>query len=365
MDDKFAIVFFTRPSPKESREWAASRSAGSGWGFKAGRCYALRQSSKRPEELEELQELLKALSEPSGQIVIWLDGENYKDSVDTSKVDGKKWEADMKLIIEKLKGFSILIATHGWIPSKDGINLDQVISATYSSSDNPSYKEIVLKLKDDPEFEKIFDAAWEYLKKKPLIPRISILKHRIAHCFLSIDIDLQGTMSILDKREAKEYLDEVLAEKKNSYYVERLKDARRLAGLGVVEKDEEDTIQKIVAEQKLENDRWWKYVKNLLGDPEENVSPIYPLFKELDDSSNIARDEEKTLPLIECFADLKKCWESDIKDKKWCFDECFKRLIGEKDKYSFHDWFVALDTAFERLREKISRLKHNKGCLNW
>jgi len=88
-------------------------------------------------------------------------------------------------------------------------------------------------------FSEAIKDAIDWLSKKDLIKDFSLLKHRIAHCFLSIDLDLQGILSARDEgeEEAKKYFAEVLWGKegtppKNSgYYVGKLEKVRGLAGL--------------------------------------------------------------------------------------------------------------------------------------
>ena len=147
----------------------------------------------------------------------------------------------------------------------------------------------------------------EELTKEKVIPEFSALKHRIAHCFLSIDVDLQGILTTWDEdeEEAKEYLagvlwrDEGKSSKPSGYYVGELEKSRRLAGF---EGNESDTIQKIVQGQDLQENEWWMCAKKLFGGYSANdgtSSPIYPLLRSLDDQldegGNKSRDEQLTL----------------------------------------------------------------------
>lgn len=209
---------------------------------------------------------------------------------------------------------------------------------------------------------------------------LSNLKHAIAHCFLSIDVDIQGISAAWSegKNESKEYFTEVLWGKENEvyanlksegYYLGRLRDAREYAGLFG---NRSDNINKIIQESELPNDnQWWKYIKQLLGDERtdgELNSPIYPLFDSLDillkEGIGKCRNEQYDLldnkgmqSFVEYFGDLQRCWnERRNIITPWEFNECFEKLIGKKEKYSFHDWFIALNDGLDKLREDYTKL---------
>ncbi len=201
-----------------------------------------------------------------------------------------------------------------------------------------------------------------------VIAPFSELKHRVAHCFLSIDVDLQGISVAKETNleEAKEYLANVLwgneeePHKPLGYYVEKLKEARRLAGL---EEGEQNTIQKILVDPDLLSNDYWICVKRLFGDGPIGNSPVHPLLATLDsllgggcckireEQLSILYDD-KMETLVEYFSDLRKCWDECKTETEisWDFDECF---VEGMSKYSFHDWFVSLNEALDKLRTAL------------
>lgn len=65
-------------------------------------------------------------------------------------------------------------------------------------------------------FQEKFDDVWDFFVLKPpieiseAIRRLSILKHRIAHLFLPIDIDLQGLREVREPKRRREYASEII-----------------------------------------------------------------------------------------------------------------------------------------------------------
>ncbi len=205
------------------------------------------------------------------------------------------------------------------------------------------------------------------------LTRYSVLKHSIAGCFSSVNMDLRVISTTRwNSEKAQKYFAGVLwgddgkSPKPSGYYVEKLGQARGLAGL---EGNEPDTIQKIVQDQNLRDNEWWKCVKDLLGDDKVNDkanSPTYPLLKSLDDLLDEGRnksrgeqlallDDNRMQLFVDYFGNLRRCWnEQKEKHIEWCFDDCLEKLVGKKDKYTFHDWLTALDEALDRLRGSCS-----------
>ncbi|MEO0136375.1 MAG: hypothetical protein ABIL40_10825 [candidate division WOR-3 bacterium] len=108
---------------------------------------------------------------------------------------------------------------------------------------------------DENQFNKYLEIAINGLKKnKDLIQPFSLLKHRIAHLFLPMDIDLQGISEVKSKNnieKAVEYLKEVVEEKKDNpaYYRQRLADLWYILVKGKMENGK----WKMEKERKIEN----------------------------------------------------------------------------------------------------------------
>jgi len=237
----------------------------------------------------------------------------------------------------------------------------------YRKGPKETYNLIFEGLKKCFENQSVEENFFEETVEKA-VADISSLKHRIAHCFLSIDVDLQGisTAEETNLGEAKEYLANVLwgnegePHKPLGYYVEKLKEARRLAGL---EEEEPNTIQKMLVDQDLLSNEHWICVKRLLGDGPIYNSSVYPLLAALDsllgggcckireEQLSILNDD-KMETLVEYFSDLRKCWDESKTETEisWDFDECF---VEGMSKYSFHDWFVSLNEALDKLRTDL------------
>jgi len=179
-------------------------------------------------------------------------------------------------------------------------------------------------------FEKEFDDVWDFFVKKPpiemsgAIRRLSILKHRIAHLFLPIDIDLQGLTETGFKQE---YWDEVVEAWKGGKALDTLRRARQLLyGTG----DDQDTVEKIVEEAKRYAP---EEVKGGVDQAWQSLSQLLP---------NV--EEHPNAELHQILTDL-GCREKrdDVQGK------C------QKGPNPFHQWFVQLIEALDELRDAIEQ----------
>jgi hypothetical protein len=320
------------------------------------------QQNHFPSLYVEYQTCRLSPNPPEEYQIVFINASHHQFSTSVTTVLNRWGDVPSRIYLHE--GDPIDVRT--FVASKESRN--RTITEYHHEHDDEIWKclveEIFPRLNPDPkalregieELIRIGDRVASEQRKKKTIWDITTLKHRIAHRFLSIDVDLQGILTTLDEGEkkAKKYFAEVLwgeegtSPKDSGYYVGKLEEVRRLAGL---EGNEPDTIQKIVQDQNLQDNEWWNCVKKLLGDTGKRDSPLYPLFESLDDllkDGTDSLDDNKMRLFTEYFADLKKC--CTVKDVKWHFDECFEKLIGRKGKYSFHDWFTALDEALDKLR---------------
>jgi len=172
--------------------------------------------------------------------------------------------------------------------------------------------------------ESLFDQVAEAIKKKlTLTQRLSILKHRIAHLFLPIDVDLQG---LIETGFRQDYWNEVVEAYRDGRAVGNLTQARQLL-YGT--EGEEDTVEKIVNEairqaptREGEINEAWQQVQSLL--PKNGSLPCD------------YRDVEQILRDLGC-----QNKREDVKNK--CKDR----------NNPFHQWFVKLNKALDELREAL------------
>jgi hypothetical protein len=224
--------------------------------------------------------------------------------------------------------------------------------------------------------EKLVEELWEYFSKekknKEYIKKFSLLKHRIAHLFLPLDIDLQGIGEVEGEKKI-EYLKEVLNEKKNNQYYYR----QKLADLwySVTGKDFDGKVNdcEIPKAQddgkKLVNGN--KAIIDLIKESgkQDKVKDLWEILLNLcgikydSDSFDNTKYSVINSPIFGfmCLMD-KKIGKNTI--EKGDVEEIlnyFSKLNGNKGWgikganpiKSFHDWFCALDNCLDKIREKL------------
>jgi len=209
------------------------------------------------------------------------------------------WESVRKKLGNRLQGLDDF-------DHQDRRGPDQVYDALFDLVKNPT-----------PE---TFNAAIEEIKKKrplDLAKRLTILKHRIAHLFLPIDIDLQG---LIETGFREDYWEEVVQAYRHGKAMARFQKARELI-YGVLQ--DQDTVEKVVKEardnlqdkpKKIETA--WEEVQKLL--PKENGPSKHP-------------DVTQILEALGC-----------------------QNMENVKAKCkAFHQWFAALDSALDELRKVL------------
>jgi len=166
-----------------------------------------------------------------------------------------------------------------------------------------------------------FGELWNFFCKAPSTPaedlkrRLSILKHRIAHLFLPIYIDLQG---LIETGFREDYWDEVVDAYKDGKAKQALEEARKLVYEG---EEKRDTVEKIVKEARMESHPVWNQVQSLL--PKNRGLP---------------NDVEQILQDLGC------------QNKR----EVVKQKCGDRSN-PFHQWFTELDKALDNLREALPK----------
>jgi len=180
--------------------------------------------------------------------------------------------------------------------------------------------EALLQKKPNPQqVQQYFDQLFDNLKtEKKLIKRIAVLKYRLAFLFLPIDIDAQG---FIEAKGDEQYWSNEGNPYTNEWLNSLLERARQLADVGQV-------VSEVVA--KASNDerrnricQSWKEVTSLLPD---NKPPdaITQLIEELGKVGSVDLEE------------LKCHWEQ------------------------FHNWFVSLCEAMDKLRDEVEKLEQAK-----
>ena len=183
----------------------------------------------------------------------------------------------------------------------------------------------LLALLEKPN-EANYNALIEEIKKKHELTfarRVTILKHRIAHIFLSIDLDLQG---LVEAGFNEDYWSEVVEAYKDGKPDTVFTQTRKLL---YKNGDEADWVEKIIGEAEASYSREgagiteaWKRIQQLL--PKTDIPP----------------EHRQVLEILKGLNTGNKQVVSDL-----CKDA----------NNPFHHWFVELDEALDKLRETLVR----------
>ena len=233
----------------------------------------------------------------------------------------------------------------------------------------------------------------EYFPKSSITEAFSSLKHRIAHLFLSMDVDLQG-IGVLRKQVAdgkiqnaqntpKTYLRDVLNNKEKTYYRQKLADLHfHVAKVSVGGEEpflkcdgepsggpvmptlsesnlpDDKAIVDLIPEEKRNNDNvklLWRVLLNLSGLKPQDSDKLFGNVNP-DTNSRIFR----FMCLMDCKIDKKNnIREDDVND----IMHFFAKIEGDKGRTvegakpspikCFNDWFCALVDCLEKLRKVI------------
>ena len=233
--------------------------------------------------------------------------------------------------------------------------------------------------------------AWESIEYSRSSEFFSILKHRIAHLFLSMDVDLQG-IGVLRKQVAegviqnavntpKAYLRDVLNNKEKTCYRQKLADLHFLVAKVSEGKEEpflecdgepsgepvrstlsaskvsEDKAIDIIPEKKRNNDRvrlLWRALLNLSGLKANDAK----LFENINPDTNSSIFE--FMCLMDCKVDKKNTIRKDDVNNIMGYFEKIEGGNGwtvdgadPSPIKCFNDWFCALVDCLEKLRKGI------------
>lgn len=194
--------------------------------------------------------------------------------------------------------------------------LDEISDALYSLIPQPEHD--------------TFSAALDAIKNRQVLThaqRLSALKHRLAHLFLPISIDLQAWRGF-------DFDDEYMKEIVNSYGDDegRLGRARELI-YGAGRDAEGDCVEKIVADAGLQGGECWLSVTSLLprSEPESEAEKR---------AASVYSEVFQTHDLL-----------GSLKDKKKL--EGLKEIL--RDDNPFNSWYVQLEEALIALRKEMDK----------
>ena len=184
------------------------------------------------------------------------------------------------------------------------------------------------------EFEKSYKTEAQIPEK---IKNLSLLKHRLIHLFLSIDIDLQKIGEILDSQKEKKQKEE----EAKTYFAKTVSKKNLESKIGeakkLVEGDNEATddilkkgINGVVEVDKIQDKKKKGVVKGILGQ-------IRCLLEKDPDIQKLSGIIDKVNKDGEGFGNLK----TYLKEAK------------KGNRKSFNDWLCDLDDCLDRLREAI------------
>jgi len=223
----------------------------------------------------------------------------------------------------------------------------------------------------------------EFFPKALPIEFLSFLKHRIAHLFLSLDLDLQGVEETWEEgreAEAVKYLKEVLAGKDREHY------RRKIADLQFMVAKVDQTIQNTATHPDgsfvgpsltiTDLPDGQSVIELSQRDQQQDVPEMTQAREVLCKLSGLTEDGNSADPASPIFQFLCRL---DKKVKKVAGGEdiaetdvqevlCLQGATGEQGECApwhvpgarpeqirtFHDWFCALDEALGRLRETLA-----------
>ena len=205
--------------------------------------------------------------------------------------------------------------------------------------------------KANPEItEEDFDSWFDIFKKRtiPLTTRFSLIKHRIMNSFLDLEIDWQGISEVYkkDKNKAKEYLNDVLNNKSENYYQQKLVNLWfYLTGnqdLKIID-EQNQTITSITSLLKKDNLPDKKSIYDLVNNLDESKKKKYfePLLKHVGLSTNNSIDDKAIIVNY-----LKSIDNNMVKDEKI-------RNVKEFIKFDFHKWYLKLGDLLETLKRFV------------
>lgn len=388
MDEAKVIIFVTSGESRKDRvckgvEWSDC------WELDCNTYYAIK-TDKGKFCKKKLQDLLNLLQSKKNKkkMTIWINTYNWQTSQKPRSQEDVY--SDIKKILSKLsnltfKPYEICIAYHDLRltpPQNIGVK-----TWPYSLAIGQEELELwntLSKLKDN-EFEKNFDEVWDTIQKKTIIPNFSLLKHRIAHLWLPLDIDLQGIQEVSRQQagsSSQEYLKNVLTGKDNQFY------RQKLAKFQYVLAGEHVDFSQANGSIKCENGKI-KECSQVKPQDKENLlvdnKSIYDLIRESDKKDVIDSQDWQALKLLSGLKLINGVDEKNPTNKTYkainykdspifqfiCLMDCMisgecpsdvTKVLDPFDNWevknanperitSFHSWFCALDDCLDKFRE--------------
>ena len=214
----------------------------------------------------------------------------------------------------------------------------------------------------------------EFTSTASKMRQLSSLKHRIAHYFLSIDIDFQGIIEVEENKKIDYLIDMFLVEKEEDfewrntgYYQEKLKSAK----FDILKQKEEnkkgnskefETIEEIYrkaleaetnGQMREKIDSYWQKVKELTSGENELYKNALEILKELDKAlSEVIDNVTVTVVDKEIIIDDAKKIVIKNSDKFIYFNRIIQKSKDNK-LLDFHNWFVELDDTLDKLRKAL------------
>ncbi|MCD6101151.1 MAG: hypothetical protein J7K33_11295 [Candidatus Marinimicrobia bacterium] len=219
------IIIITSPFKKSDRfipgwEWEDA------WGFKTGKKFAYREDTTNVKYSEAVNQILNN----QFPIIIWINSKIFRNEAGKNV---QQFAASIKGIAEGIVDHinksidinEIRIACHD-IPSDQYLprELQKVAKAYSLAEGNERQFEKIIKTDQSGKkhldalanFEDIFECFFLNIPKS-----LTLLKHRIAHLWLPLDIDLQGIREVSRQKsgsKSQDYLKAVLTSKKDEQF---------------------------------------------------------------------------------------------------------------------------------------------------
>ena len=277
---------------------------------------------------------MKHKSVDDDEVLILCQAESEEDREDRAMIESRQKTTDWLIQLANSANYKesqVYIATHAGYTdfsrlAPEVLNERFKTGADYNHErGHPLFDALVdlLDKGDTSSFEAVLDRI-ERLRKLTYAQRLSTLKHRLAHVFLPVSVDLHAWHEF-------GYDDLYLQEIRDGYRFDegRLDRARSLL---YQESSVSDNIETIIAETKLYNDESWLAVKCLLPPKsreqaiEGETSDAYELFKGAKAVLESLKDRDK---LVELRTELRK----ENVFGAWCkdLDNHLSQLVGKVD----------------------------------
>lgn len=345
-----SIIIITSDDTTKTDRFISGSEWVNGWGFGNNKPFIVRKN----EELlchKTTNSLTNEFSCSKAELIVWINGEKVKNDNGFENI-----KAFLETVVVQF--VDIRIAYHDE-------KIEELLPAKCKK------KKYSLGKGNENQFNQILSnnkfktsAPFSDFKKvffENPVEVFSFLKHKIAHLFLSIDMDLQGiaevkmrekkNKSILNGKGSKDYLKEVLEDKKDeTYYTKLLGDLQfMIAGCKLDKKVTKNIKDDYLPEKKS--------VLDLIDDKKDTIKEkkgeLMKLCGLVEKDGGISSNKDS---IICKFMEMmgKKASKNEI-DNKDVNDilEFFKKAEIKQGINSFHDWFCALDNCLEKIRESV------------